>query len=500
MTQMKKPVKEGAAAFYLHGEAYIEVAFDGYTFPPGTVNVFESVELIENVVSLVPMVRIKINDEDNWLQNEMALTDQNRITVTIKRDGSDSVDTRVFSLFKLDSQPYAHGFSTVILGTLDAAKWIQDTEVKGYKDKTATDVLKEVIGAAQLSPDSEFDDTSDKMTWLNPGLTRASFAQQVVNHCFKQDDALIRMAVLGNGTVRLVDVFGLLMKGPKYKLVYGNEQDAEGDFFVRSVRFKNTHGFVNSWASYGYQVFEPTLDGKLMYSDGIKVALDGQYAPFNRETYESVELSRYDYAPNECGNTYPEYWHNGHNNFRKSLLFTQRADVMIYEVTGIQLLDVVELTVADMQPGDEVGRVRGGKYIVAGKKCIVKGGHYAEALMLMRLAHNEAGFSKLLRGDGKGQAGRQEEPQEGPTKDGGESDWTYVNENRENLSDKDGNLIDGCENIVDEEVMPTPTDSTTFDEVEDFTDDNKERHGPYRVALTEKRGEVKEREKDTDGP
>src|SRR5690606_33494538 len=115
-----------------------------------------------------------------------------------------------------------------------------------------------------------------------------------------------------------------------------------------------------------------------------------------------------------------------------------------------QLMDPVELYITDMQEGDEVSRVRGGKYIVGAKKTIMRGMHYAECLMLLRISHNEEGEGKLQADDGKGEKGHNPIEYMGPTKEAGVSDWTYSNEKRKDAKDKHGKQLDGCGPIVDE--------------------------------------------------
>lgn len=488
----------GQTASILMGQSWVEIGFDGKSFPKGTLNVFENVEVVENLIMLCPTLTLAVNDENNYLFNELNLHDQNKIQLTIKRLDTDEERKMEFRLFTQDNAVYAHGYKHRLVAMIDNPLWTQDTAVKAYSDKNSHEVIQALLGEVGLKP-GIIQDCQDKMTWRNPGLTRSAFAKQVVDRGFKKSDALMRMGVRADGLVHYLDVFEQLQKPYVEKFVYGDIKQVPGTQ-VHAMKARSAHGFVNSWASYGYKNFEPMLDGKVRQSDAIEVSLDGPYAPFNKDTYNEVSVGRYDYMPTDAGNTYQDYWHNQHNNLRKSLLFTTRVDIIVYGQCKAQLMDPVELYVTDMQEGDEVGRVRGGKYIVGAKKTIMRGMHYAECLMLLRIAHNEEGEAKLQSDDGKGQKGHNPIEYKGPTKDAGESDWTYSNEKRKDATDKHGKKLDGCNAIVDEECMPTSSRSTGWDEIEDFTDDNEASNGPYKIAKTEKTGEVKKRERDTDPP
>jgi len=488
----------GQTASILMGGSWVEIGFDGKSFPKGTLNVFENVEIVENIIMLCPTLVMYVNDENNYLFNELNLHDQNKIQVTIKRLDTDDERKMEFRLFKQQNYDYAHGYSHKLVAMVNNPLWTQDTAIKSYPDKKSHEVIQALIEESGLTA-GEIEECQDKMTWRNPGLTRSSFAKQVMDVSFKKADALMRLGVRADGVVHYLDVFERLQKEPVEKFVYGDIKQVPGTQ-VHGVKAHNAHGFVNSWLRYGYKNFEPMLDGKVRQSDAIEIPLDGPYAPLNKDNYNEVSVGRYDYVPTDAGNTYDNYWHNQHNNLRKSTLFTTRVDIIVYEQCKAQLMDVVELYITDMQEGDEVSRVRGGKYLVGAKKTIMRGMQYAECLMLLRVAYNEEGEGKLQEEDGKGQKGHNPIEYKGPTKNAGESDWTYANEGRKDATDKYGKKLDGCNAIVDEECMPTSSRSTGWDELEDFTDDNTASNGPYKIAKTEKKGEVKKRERDTDPP
>lgn len=488
----------GQTASILMGQSWVEIGFDGKSFPKGTINVFENVEIIENMIMLCPTLTMYVNDENNYLFNELNLHDQNKIQVTIKRLDTDDERKMEFRLFTQNNSAYSHGYQHKLVAMINNPLWTQDTSIKAYADKNSHEVISAIIGESGLR-EGTIEPCNDKMTWRNAGLTRSAFAKQIVDRGFKKADGLMRLGVRADGLVHYLDVFAQIQKPPVEKFVYGDIKQVPGTQ-VHSVKAVNAHGFVNSWASYGYKNFEPMLDGKVRQSDAIEVSMDGPYAPYNKDTYNEVGVGRYDYVPTDAGNTYDDYWHNQHNNLRKSMLFTTRVDVIVYEQCKAQLMDPVELHITDMQEGDEVSRVRGGKYLLAAKKTIMRGMHYAECLMLLRIAYNEEGEGKLQETDGKGEKGHNPIEYKGPTQDAGVSDWTYSKEKRKDATDKHGKKLDGCGPIVDEECMPTSSRSTGWDELEDFTDDNPAKNGPYKVAKTEKKGEVKKRERDTDPP
>lgn len=479
----------------LIGQVAAEVLIDGHALPEQMTSAIRSIKIVENSKYLFPMVEIEIADIYNILKDELALTEENKISITLANTQGDDKETSHFRAGKIKSSPADTGFIYRIPGILDAPQYTKGIKMKSYKGSSST-VLKKVLREAGLKISKKFKDTSDDQVWINPGLTVSTFVQQTVNHAFLSQTALLRFGVTSRGYARFVDMFELLNQKAEHILVYGDKIKHKGDYMIKDLQQQSVGGFFGGWVGYGYNVFEPRLDGKVMKSDGVALDLKGNYTPLNRDSYDKIDAVRQDYVPAQSGNTHDNYWAAYHGNLRKAAMFTQGAKILIEEFTDIELFDVVDIKMPPMQfrgmkdRQDNAEVASGGTYVVVAKQRVIKGTKYAEFFSLLRLAINVSGKSKLLSDAGRGS------PTPTPIKqeDDGKPTWTYETEARY------ADPKDGCFDIVDEECMPTGTDSTDWDTPQHWTDGFAEKNGPYEVALTEKVGEVKKREKDTDPP
>lgn len=475
---------------------YSTFKIDGWGFPAGLPNLQASIEIIENSSFAVPCVALTLVDPKNLLEKELNLSDDNLIEVAMARDSKDNPKPEFFRFFSKRSGVAAEGYSHTIYGIYDAVPFTKGIEIKSWKD-TSSNVLRSLLGSIGFRIGSQWDDTSDSQVWINPGINRSAFAQSLVRHSFKDENGLMRLAITSEGEARFIDVLAALTKKEKYTIVYGDSKALKGDYSTMQLKFGTSGGILGSWTGYGYDLFESRLDGKVMKSDGVALQLDGPFTPFNSDTYDSIKAVRKDYAPHDCGNVHDAYWQAFHANTRKSAMFTQTVRLIIDQTTEMNVLDVVNLRLAQMDMNidgrrDPIDESRGGKYIITAKKKLIRGTKYSEAFLLHRLAVNLPGKATLLATDGnRGSPSPTPQPQD----KAGKSEWTYEKEKR--YADKK----DGCRDIVDEECMPTGTDSTDWDTPQDWTDaGGKRAGGAYELALTGKVGEVKKRKRDTDPP
>lgn len=470
---------------------YFEIGIDEFSLPPGMDNAVHSIEVIENAALLTPQVRIVINDSNNVLRGEMNLSEDNKIGVVMAVNEVDNAKVNYFRMFNERGGVVTEGHSFTIHGLLDAPKFTKGIETKAYEG-TSGSVLQQVLSQCGIRVETL--GTDDDQVWINPGLTRNRFVQQVIDHSYVSVSAFPRLGLEADKRGRVIDVMRQL-NNPTSILTYGDTEKLGGDYSISTIAQSDDGGLLGSWTGYGYDLYDPRLDGKLMKSDGVRLQTDGGYAPLNVQTYNDIKAARKDYAPQDCGNVHARYWQAYHANMRKAALFTQGLRVVVNATTDIRLFDCVEVRFAEMhmrniQRDDPMNKTRGGNYVVTAKKRMIKGAQYAEMFLLKRVAVNNQGKTELLSQDGRGSP----TPTEVDQGEGGKSKWTYVTENR--LADPK----DHCFDIVDEEVMPTPNDSTDWDDVVDWTDENPLEHGPYERAHTGKHGVVLHRARDTDPP
>lgn len=473
----------------------VSVSVDGTPIPRSMPNAVATVEVIENSAMGPPQARVHLIDPKNVLENELNLSEDNKVVVMMARNIDDGAQPLHFRLFRKKSGVSAEGYGHQLYCLVDAPGLVRGIENKSWK-KPSSDVIKDVLTQSGLTIDQEaWESTNDKQVWINPGITKIAFVNQLIAHSFKSETGLMQLGIQAERTCRFRDVFSVLQQGDAKVVVYGSPRYVrEADYVTKQVKFGTAGGFLASYVGYGYDVWDSRPDGKLMKSDAVSLQMSGGFAPMNQEAYEAVSAVRKDYTPNSAGNEHDKYWQAYHANIRKRALFTQSAVIIIERTTTIQILDPVELRLTPMDMNiegrkDAIDQSRGGRYYVLAKKRIIRGTKYAELFLLQRMSVNMQGSATLVSGDtGRGSPTPTPQDQE----KAGQSEWTYEKESR--YSDPK----DGVHDIIDEEVMPTPTDSTDWDNPQCWTDGYGAKNGPYEVAKTGKVGVVKKRETDTD--
>jgi hypothetical protein len=65
----------------------------------------------------------------------------------------------------------------------------------------------------------------------------------------------------------------------------------------------------------------------------------------NSDVKTQVTNARLDILPFNCGNTYEKYEQAYYQNFRFKSTFTESMSIIVYEFTGVNLLDTVEVMI-----------------------------------------------------------------------------------------------------------------------------------------------------------
>lgn len=478
----------------LEKDIFIDIKIDGRDLP-SLLSCMHQIEIIENADTALPVMLLILQDEDNALLDGLALSDANTVDLllgTKSGNGDDLIHAKLrFNVFSNHMTAGGTGYLHHITGVLDAPKYLQESNIQSIEG-TSADAIAEIASDCGLSAKIDVS-ASDKMVWLNPGITRSKFVEDIVSCAYATKTGLPKVAVTLGGELRFYDVNEKILSKGQHKLYFGDGK-AKGNniLAVFDVKMDSAPGFSNSFVNYGYHVTEPMLDGKLLKSTGISIQTDGNFIPMNQKPYYDVETARINYAPHDCGNTHSKYWESYHSNIRKSAMYNQGVICLLHgQVSNIRVLDTVDMDFVKMSTGDSIDESKRSTYLVTGTKVLIRHVMYSEFIRLTKFSTNKQGSATLINTDGKGSPTRTEVGQE----QAGKSDWTYITEGRKDKPE------DGVDNIIDEELMPTETDSTEWDDPEkDWLDDNADpdNTGPYEQAHTEKRGQVKQREEDTD--
>lgn len=142
-----------------------------------------SIDYINNV----PSLSISFKDTFGLMKESGIPLDDTRISIFIysRNDQVESIhmDFKVID-FSENNELYS------IVGILDA-KELYLKRFKSYPSMTSFELLQSVAKDAGLGFNSNIDNTSDKMTWINPGNRTITFIKDSLPHTYKSDNTFL---------------------------------------------------------------------------------------------------------------------------------------------------------------------------------------------------------------------------------------------------------------------------------------------------------------------
>ena len=163
---------------------------------------------------------------------------------------------------------------------------------------------------------------------------------------------------------------------------------------IREFSPSSSSGFMNSWVNYGYTSIEDTLVGETIAHSGISLKTDAGLPVINADVSSSMQSTRKDYVPQDCGNCHPKYWSSYNNNIRMLGLFSQKVVFLVDTQTDLRPLDCIQLNLYNGATGKSLSY--SGKYIIGAKKRVIKGTKYAELFEVYRPTVPKQGTTNLV--------------------------------------------------------------------------------------------------------
>ena len=380
--------------FQVNATTFIDIKFGGQDIP-GQPDLFDEVCIIENATQLVPTMTFKINDAHNDLIRSLHISDGMKVDVRISETDKDQQELANFRVFGGDTvRNFSEGHYNEFNCILDVPKYIGKAARTGIKGSTS-EAMNKIASDCGLR--FKGDSTNDEQVWLSAGMTYSQWARHLSHHGYISDESCMYFAVNEDKELIYKDIINLLASGNVKKTLTSSLQAEKGEIVISGNRAKTTSGLLNNWVNYGYIARKDGVSGKEEIFEKVTVKKRETALAQNTEVRSQVEIARIDMLPFNCGNTYDKYEQAQYQNFRLRSTFTESLSILVYEFTGIKLLDVVNVKIGHgVGPQDRTETVKSGNYLVIAKTKIVRGGtNYGERLELIRNSTRHTGSNPL---------------------------------------------------------------------------------------------------------
>lgn len=388
------------------GRIFVNLQVDGNDLPHSP-NLIERIVMTEGMGTLSPAIELILNDYAGSLSKELALTDGNELLVTIGKTPQDlNTHSRQYRLFGMRSLTTATGPRMQIVGIYDAPGYLTGSVRESFKANTS-EVMAAVASRCKLKylgPESfNGRKTNDSQVWLNVAKSRAMFVQRTARHGFIDEHSAMFAALTSLGELRYLDLNEVIAT-PKEKIkhifvhnTYPQGKNDEIVYIVGEAKTRSSAGLMNTWQNYGSTRIEHNLNGEKITHDKVEVKTTAEYLPINSTVMKTVDRSRLEYSPLDCGNTNNNFNKAQYQNLKLLSLFTEHVSILTTQVTEVQQLDVVIYRQANADPKAPVSN--SDIYLVIGKSIVCQSGNYVERIELVRHNITEKGAAELATED-----------------------------------------------------------------------------------------------------
>lgn len=385
------------------GRLFVDIKIDNKELPP-SVNLVERITMTEGSGAYTPAVELILNDHSGHLGSDLALTDGNEILITVGKEAN-SLNTvsRQYRLFGQKQIVTAFGPQIKAVGTYDAPGYLSGSARESFKGNSSQ-ALTEVALKSNMcySGPEEFNGRAmnDSQVWRAVCQSRASYAQDICRHGYMDPHSAMMLVATSSGLLKYRNISDVIETAPdKITRVFLHSVPPATDtskvvYHVRAAKDSSIAGLMNNWQNYGSTRYGHSLDGEAKSHTNVDVKTAGSFLPINGQVSRTIEKSRHEYSPLDCGNTHPDYNRSLYQNLKLLGLFSERLSLLTLEVTDVQLLDPVIYRQANADIKEPVKN--SDVYIVVGKSILVKGGMtYAERIELARMSLTTEGSSTL---------------------------------------------------------------------------------------------------------
>ena len=384
--------------YTLDNQFYVEMYINDEPmyYDPST---FEEFSIVQNTINLVPSFKFIINGEATGrFSNFYNPGDLNKIDVEIgnARSGQRIINSRwrMFGSPKYESSGNNSERITVLC-ILDVIKYFRSMvqnvpEYNGNLFINASDAIRWITNSCNLettnySGENTIDQTNDKQYWLPRRNTFCSFAHDICNHSWINDQSIFSLALDEERTLFFKNISELAKKNPKTQFLHTKSQKIiQNTHGVLDYEIKNFSGMLNNWAAYHLKSTQEKISGNFDEFSDINIVRQSNYFEVGKEIDKEIDENRVIHRPIETKNTHENFENALHQNKRGRTFYGTFVDVLVEDITENDLYDVIRLDLIEpvSRETNTSNKTYSGNYIISAKTRIIKGTRYYEKLRL----------------------------------------------------------------------------------------------------------------------
>lgn len=390
----------------LADQFYAELYVNDKPVPLG-IGAFE-VYVMQSVQTKLPALKLVMrNEPSSSIINFFEAGDAAKITIEFGRDAPNSSRAirstfRQFGAPQFD--PTAGGFTTTVLGLLDAPLYLNQRVPQSYHYHSS-DVFKIIAGevgfnTTRWNGESTIDQSADSQVWRPSALKYPEFLQKICDSAYNGDGSCFMTAVTEERGLMFRNIADLVKKPPKGKFVQsGTQENNDGAklYQVTEFRIRSHAGAMNNWIGYSNNAGQHSRNGSYTQQTQLDVVRGSNFMEMDKSIVSSLQggKSRYEYRPIDCGNTHDNIERARYQNRRIRSTFSSTVVVKTEAMTDEDLLCNVGFESYDVATR-EINAMYKGNYIIMAKTRCVVGSRYYEKLLLESQGRNEDRYGLMV--------------------------------------------------------------------------------------------------------
>lgn len=379
---------------------------------PQSRNLFKKAILQCGYGLAVPVAMFEFDDSNNILVGDLAIIDGTRLSVSLGNTIEDSVEY-TFLCISTDEDPLMSSTEIVVYCILDCPSLSTESAMDVFANTTSIDAMKQLAGKVGLKYDPPDVSTSDNMTWINSGKTRAQFFKDITEYAYVSDsDALTTLVDFD--TVRTRSAIETLKADPDFNLYHQtNPSNDPKAIVVDELKPESRSGILNISNGYGHFHYQPSASGTDLEYTSISPSVQGKGLNINADVKAAIAKSKltagrfFDAggAELESGNVHKNYYKAPYVYTRIMSLFNTCIRVSTPTFNNLDLFTPIDLLASSVKDDITDSSRYSGKYLIGGKTLYLEPNYYFEAYDCYRSYLTVTGNTKPVAGSADTEAG-----------------------------------------------------------------------------------------------
>jgi hypothetical protein len=369
--------------YMLQNRMEVSVFINGNEYPLNTLNLLNSLHITASVRGALPLLSMQINDVQHVLDT-IGLQDGIPIRIVIKPNGGNTT-TYNFRYFNHKRQQNGGSYTWTIVGYYDAPLYWNATTCVGIKGNSG-DVLSQIAATCGLQYDGI--NTNDNQLWLPKNKSYRAFAKNIALNGYLTSQSCTGLAVDLDGTLRYKDVNNL---PPAQSTVIAYQLPPQGKlntYTALEVSINANSGFNNALSGYqNMRVVQSSVSDTTQQAlTTLTVESDSKAPLYNTALQATLKRGPVRFGPIDVGNVHPNYEQASYQNMRYRNMFSMGLDLMIAQVTPLQLMQQINFSLQREDTGQE--SVNSGVYFITAHSLYIQGASYFEKIGIVRQGTN----------------------------------------------------------------------------------------------------------------